>query len=102
MPVMPDGRMDLGLGLGSILCRASSVTDSMVEATAIGLSNSLSWDERALELIYPRLQRIREISAYIAVRVIRAAQAAVSCLSFAMPSTCTLIMVSRASIVRRT
>ncbi|KAG6377470.1 hypothetical protein JVT61DRAFT_15276 [Boletus reticuloceps] len=65
-----------GLGLGSILCRASSVTDSMVEATAIGLANSLSSDERALELVYPRLQRIREISAHIAVRVIRAAQAA--------------------------
>ncbi|KAH0826583.1 hypothetical protein J3R83DRAFT_4941 [Lanmaoa asiatica] len=65
-----------GLGLGSILCRASSVTDSMVEASATGLANSLSWDERALELIYPRIQRIREISAHIAVRVIRAAQAA--------------------------
>lgn len=51
----------------------------MVEASAIGLANSLSWDERALELIYPRIQRIREISAQIAVRVIRAAQAAVSC-----------------------
>jgi len=65
-----------GLGLGSILCRASSVTDSMVEASAIGLANSLSSDERALELIYPRIQRIREISAHIAVHVIRAAQAA--------------------------
>ncbi|KAI9567435.1 hypothetical protein HD554DRAFT_2107208 [Boletus coccyginus] len=65
-----------GLGLGSILCRASSVTDSMVEASAIGLANSLSSDESALELIYPRIQRIREISAHIAVRVIRAAQAA--------------------------
>ncbi|KIK98929.1 hypothetical protein PAXRUDRAFT_619188 [Paxillus rubicundulus Ve08.2h10] len=65
-----------GLGLGSILCRASSVTDSMVEAAAIGLANSLSQDEHALELIYPRIERIREISAYIAVRVIRAAQAA--------------------------
>ncbi|KAF9225871.1 hypothetical protein BS17DRAFT_794702 [Gyrodon lividus] len=65
-----------GLGLGSILCRASSVTDGMVEAAAIGLADSLSWDERALELIYPRIERIREISAHIAVRVIRTAQSA--------------------------
>jgi len=65
-----------GLGLGSILCRASSITDSMVEASAIGLANSLSPDEKALELVYPRIERIREISANIAVRVIRAAQAA--------------------------
>ncbi|KAG9313458.1 hypothetical protein JVU11DRAFT_5782 [Chiua virens] len=65
-----------GLGLGSILCHATSVTDSMVEAAALGLANSLSWDERTLELIYPRIDRIREISARIAVAVIRAAQAA--------------------------
>ncbi|KAJ8586788.1 malate dehydrogenase [Rhizopogon salebrosus TDB-379] len=65
-----------GLGLGAILCRAKSVTDSMVEASALGLASSLSWDERALELVYPRIERIREISANIAVKVIRAAQKA--------------------------
>ncbi|KAG1862779.1 malate dehydrogenase [Suillus subalutaceus] len=65
-----------GLGLGAILCRAKSVTDSMVEASALGLAGSLSWDERALELVYPRVERIREISAHIAVKVIRAAQKA--------------------------
>ncbi|KAG1729122.1 hypothetical protein EDB19DRAFT_1897278 [Suillus lakei] len=65
-----------GLGLGAILCRAKSVTDSMVEASALGLAGSLSWDERALELVYPRIERIREISAHIAVKVIRAAQKA--------------------------
>lgn len=90
-----------GLGLGSILCRASSVTDSMVEASAIGLTNSLSWDERALELIYPRIERIREISAHIAVRVIRTAQAAVSCLSFPI-GTRKLIIISRMLIVHQT
>jgi len=66
-----------GLGLGAILCRAKSVTDSMVQASALGLADSLSWDERALELVYPRIARIREISSHIAVKVIRAAQKAV-------------------------
>ncbi|KAG1814218.1 malate dehydrogenase [Suillus variegatus] len=51
-----------GLGLGAILCRAKSVTDSMVQASALGLAGSLSWDERALELVYLRIERIREIS----------------------------------------
>ena len=63
-----------GLGLGSILCRASTVTDAMVEASSLGLADSLSGEERDLGLIYPRLDRIREISTFIATRVIRKAQ----------------------------
>ncbi|KAH7927006.1 malic enzyme [Leucogyrophana mollusca] len=65
-----------GLGLASILARVSSVTDSMVEASALGLANSLTEEERALELVYPAIERIRDISACVAVRVIRAAQKA--------------------------
>ncbi|KAI0294436.1 malic enzyme [Russula brevipes] len=63
-----------GLGLGSILCRASTVTDAMVEASSLGLADSLTEDERDSDLLYPRLNRIREISAFIATRVIRKAQ----------------------------
>jgi malate dehydrogenase (oxaloacetate-decarboxylating)(NADP+) len=66
--------LNLGLGLGSILCRASAVTDAMVEASSLGLADSLNEDERDSELLYPRLNRIREISAYIAMRVVRKAQ----------------------------
>jgi len=65
-----------GLGLGSILSRASSVTDSMVEAASLGLANSLTEAEHADDLVYPRIERIRDISGDIAVAVIRAAQAA--------------------------
>jgi malate dehydrogenase (oxaloacetate-decarboxylating)(NADP+) len=46
----------------------------MVEASSLGLADSLNEDERDSELLYPRLNRIREISAYIAMRVIRKAQ----------------------------
>lgn len=70
----------LGLGLGAILARATSVTDSMVEASSIGLANSLTKDEIANDLLYPRVERIREISAQIAMTVIRSAQKAVSIL----------------------
>ena len=60
--------------MGSILCRASAVTDAMVEASSLGLADSLTEEERDSELLYPRLNRIREISAFIATRVIRQAQ----------------------------
>ncbi|KAG8906641.1 hypothetical protein FRB99_006429 [Tulasnella sp. 403] len=63
-----------GIGLGSILCSATRVTDKMVERAAMSLANSLTDTERAEGLIYPRLTRIREVSADIAVGVIRQAQ----------------------------
>jgi len=65
-----------GLGLGSILAHTSSVTDSMVEASSLGLANSLTPEEKSLGMLYPRIERIREISAGIAFEVIRASQAA--------------------------
>lgn len=46
-----------GLGLGSILSKATSVTDSMVEASSLGLADSLTDEERSLGLIYPRIER---------------------------------------------
>ncbi|KAK7044502.1 malic enzyme [Favolaschia claudopus] len=65
-----------GLGLGAIIARCSSVSDSMVEASSLGLANSLTPEEKAKGLLYPVIERIREISGDIAVQVIRAAQAA--------------------------
>lgn len=46
-----------GLGLGSILARARSVTDSMVEASSLGLANALTEEEHAAGLLYPRINR---------------------------------------------
>ena len=67
-----------GLGLAAILAKASSVTDSMVEASSLGLADALTPEEHQEGLIYPRVERIRDISAHIAVQVIRSAQKAVS------------------------
>lgn len=63
-----------GIGLGAILSKARSVTDSMIEAASLGLADALTDEERGLELVYPRIERIRDISAHIALRVIRTAQ----------------------------
>lgn len=62
------------MGLGAILARAKTVSDHMVEAASLALADSLTQEERALEMIYPRIERIREISQQIAVRVISEAQ----------------------------
>ena len=48
----------------------------MVEGASLGLAHSLTEDEEADGLVYPRIERIREISARIAVDVIRAGQKA--------------------------
>lgn len=66
-----------GIGLGALLSRANSITDSMIEASSLGLATALTDDEIASELLYPRIERIREISARVAMKVIRAAQVAV-------------------------
>jgi malate dehydrogenase (oxaloacetate-decarboxylating)(NADP+) len=50
------------------------VTDSMIYASATGLSNSLTSEEKKAGSIYPALDRIREISLSVARDVIRAAQ----------------------------
>ncbi|KAK7469109.1 hypothetical protein VKT23_003600 [Stygiomarasmius scandens] len=64
-----------GIGLGAILSRAKHVSDAMVDKAAIALASSLDHEERANDLVYPRLHRIREISGQVALAVIRQAQA---------------------------
>jgi len=66
-----------GIGLGALLAKANRVTDSMVEQASVALAGLLDAEERAAGLVYPRLDRIREISARIALAVVRAAQNAV-------------------------
>ncbi|KAF8827734.1 hypothetical protein HHX47_DHR4000379 [Lentinula edodes] len=63
-----------GIGLGVILSKAKHITDAMVEKAAIALSSSLNEEENSRELVYPRLNRIRDISAQVALAVAREAQ----------------------------
>ncbi len=66
-----------GIGLGALLAKTNRVTDSMVEQASVALAGSLDREEREAGLVYPRLDRIRDISARIALSVVRAAQNAV-------------------------
>jgi malate dehydrogenase (oxaloacetate-decarboxylating)(NADP+) len=71
-----------GIGMAAILSMARHVTDSMVEQASIALAGSLTDEEKSSELVYPRLTRIRDISAQIGLAVIRAAQKDVSASDF--------------------
>lgn len=65
-----------GVGLGSILSKAITITQSMIYASATSLSTALSSSELSQGLLYPDITRIRDVSVVVAVGVIRAAQEA--------------------------
>lgn len=65
-----------GIGLGTILCKATMVTQSMIYASATSLSTALTKSEVVQGLLYPEIERIRDVSVLVAIGVIRAAQEA--------------------------
>ncbi|KAL6077186.1 NAD-dependent malic enzyme [Balamuthia mandrillaris] len=62
-----------GLGYGAVLARATKVTDAMISAAAVALSNCVTEEELAQGRIYPKLDRIRDISARVAATVMEKA-----------------------------
>ncbi|GAA5877685.1 hypothetical protein JCM16303_000204 [Sporobolomyces ruberrimus] len=62
------------LGLGAILARVKTIPEEMVHASAQGLADSLTPAETERNLLYPDVERIREVSITIALKVIRTAQ----------------------------
>jgi malate dehydrogenase (oxaloacetate-decarboxylating)(NADP+) len=58
-----------GVGLGAIASRASEVSDEMFLAAARVLSEQVGEEDLAAGRVYPKLDRIREVSLKIAVEV---------------------------------
>ncbi|MCB9847551.1 MAG: NAD-dependent malic enzyme [Phycisphaeraceae bacterium] len=58
-----------GVGLGAIVSRASRITDEMFVAAARTLADEVSEDDLRLGRVYPSLERIRDVSARIALSV---------------------------------
>lgn len=65
-----------GIGLGSILSKATTITQSMIYASATALSSSLNPTEKSDGWLYPNIGRIRDVSVVVAAGVIRAARKA--------------------------
>jgi malate dehydrogenase (oxaloacetate-decarboxylating)(NADP+) len=63
-----------GIGLGTILSQATRVSENMIYASGAALPEMLTSDEISIGLLYPALNRIREVSVRVARGVIRAAQ----------------------------
>ena len=63
-----------GLGLGAILCQASTVTDAMILTASRSLAECVTEVEFSRGLLYPDVTRIRDVSLRIARDVMRAAQ----------------------------
>jgi malate dehydrogenase (oxaloacetate-decarboxylating)(NADP+) len=59
-----------GLGLGSVLGKCKKVTDAMVYRASVTLAGTLNEEETGKGLLYPRLERIREVSGIVARDVI--------------------------------
>lgn len=62
-----------GLGLGSILAQTANISDDMIYTSSVALANTLTEEEKAAGLLYPRLQRIREVSTRVAAEVMKEA-----------------------------
>ncbi|KAL8803432.1 MAG: hypothetical protein Q9200_006221 [Gallowayella weberi] len=65
-----------GIGLGTILSKATIITQSMIYASANALSTALNPSETSQDWLYPEIARIRDVSVIVAMGVIRAAQEA--------------------------
>ncbi|KAJ1642273.1 hypothetical protein LPJ64_005870 [Coemansia asiatica] len=61
------------IGLGAVLCKPQWITDTMIYAVAKALANSRNSEEIERNELYPRIERIREVSASLAAAFIRQA-----------------------------
>ncbi|KAJ2452205.1 hypothetical protein EV183_003061 [Coemansia sp. RSA 2336] len=61
------------IGLGAVLCKPEWITDTMIYAVSKALANSLNEQEKARGELYPRIERIREVSAQLAAAFIHQA-----------------------------
>ena len=59
------------LRLPGALVQAKHITDNVITEAAIALADSLNKEESDADRLYPRLERVREISNYIAFRCIK-------------------------------
>ena len=63
-----------GLGLGALVSGAAEVTDAMVTASSAALAEQITDEELALGLLFPSVNRLREVSKEVARAVVQQAR----------------------------
>jgi malate dehydrogenase (oxaloacetate-decarboxylating) len=62
-----------GIGLGALLSETPVISDAMISVAANALAEAVTEDELQRGLLYPAVKRLREVSAQVAVAVMRQA-----------------------------
>ncbi|KWU43902.1 hypothetical protein RHOSPDRAFT_34524 [Rhodotorula sp. JG-1b] len=62
------------IGLASVIAKVEKIPEELIQAAAVGLANSLTPEEKQRDLLYPDVERIREVSIKVAVKVVQTAQ----------------------------
>ena len=60
-----------GVGLAGALVRAKHITEDVITESAFALADAVTQEEKDEHRIYPKLERVREVSNYIAFRCIK-------------------------------
>ena len=68
-----------GLGLGALLSGVAEISDAMISASAHALAHAVSDAELQRGLLFPAVNRLRDVSAAIATAVIKQAAADGNC-----------------------
>ena len=62
-----------GIGLGTLLSKADKVSDAMISVSANALANSMTDEELSRGLLFPAINRLRDVAANVAVAVMQQA-----------------------------
>jgi malic enzyme len=63
-----------GVGLGALVSKATKVTDAMLLAASRAISAMVTPEQEAMGLMLPEMERIREVSAAVALAVAKEAR----------------------------
>jgi malic enzyme len=63
-----------GVGLGTVVAKATQVTDGMFLAAARAVADAVTTEERGQGALFPPVWRLREVTARVAEAVVRAAR----------------------------
>ena len=62
MLISPEQSIFPGLGLGAILAKCETIPETIIHTSAAALAGATTAEEKADGMLYPQLERVREVS----------------------------------------